>query len=388
MLNFNIAPVAIALTLICSSGHGADDDHSSTLTALVSETVRPLMEDHNIPGVSVALTVAGEQHIFNFGMANTETGKKVTSGTLFEIGSVSKTFTATLGCYAQAADKLSLHDKASKHLPTLAGSRFDDVSLLHLGTYTAGGLPLQFPDSVQTEKDMLAYFQNWKPDFTPGSYRKYSNPSIGLFGYLTAQSLEQPFDNLMESVLFPKLGLKNTFIRVPSAKMPDYAWGYSKDDKPVRVSPGVFSSEAYGVKTTAADLLRFVELNIDSSTLEPNLREAITGTLTGYFKIGNMVQGLGWEMYSYPSTLDILLKGNSQQMIFEANDAVSLTSGHSVHSEVWINKTGSTNGFGAYVAFVPTRRIGIVLLANKNYPIPARVRAAHTILSNIDMEKN
>jgi beta-lactamase class C len=51
---------------------------------------------------------------------------------------------------------------------------------------------------------------------------------------------------------------------------------------------------------------------------------------------------------------------------------------------VLLNKTGSTNGFAAYVACVPARRLGVVFLANKNYPIDARVTAAYQILMRLD----
>ncbi len=78
--------------------------------------------------------------------------------------------------------------------------------------------------------------------------------------------------------------------------MDRYAWGMSKAGKPVRVTPGVLDSEAYGVKTTAADMIRFVEANMDGAVLDDTLRRAIAATHAGYYRVGDMTQGLGWEM--------------------------------------------------------------------------------------------
>ena len=83
-----------------------------------------------------------------------------------------------------------------------------------------------------------------------------------------------------------------------------------------------------------------------------------------------MVQGLGWEQYAYPVTLDRLLAGNSDAMIMKSNPARNLRRRGLLRGRRLFNKTGSTNGFGAYVAFVPEERIGIVMLANKNFPSP------------------
>ena len=161
----------------------------------------------SIPGLAVAVVQNGKVQYFNYGTASKEAQRPVSENTLFEIGSVSKTFTATLGGYAQATGKLKLSDKASQYWPALAGSAFDQISLLQLATYTPGGLPLQFPDAADSADAMLGYFQHWKPTYAPGAQRLYSNPSIGLFGYLAAQSLGQPFNVALEKTLLPKLGL-------------------------------------------------------------------------------------------------------------------------------------------------------------------------------------
>ncbi|MBB3454886.1 beta-lactamase class C [Rhizobium sp. BK313] len=364
--------------------YAAESGGQNRLEQAVNDAIRPTMQENNVPGLAVAVTVEGKRYFFNYGVASKESGQKVTEDTILEIGSISKTFTATLASYAQLRGTLSLSDNASKHLPALAGSSFDKISLLDLATYTAGGLPLQFPDDVTDQKTTIGYYRDWRPIYPAGTHRLYSNPSIGLFGYLAARSMGKPFDDLMEQTLFPALRLAHTYIKVPQDQMGDYAYGYSKNGKPVRVTPGALDSEAYGVKTTAADMIQFVEANIDGSKLDKTLRRAITATHTGYYKVGDMTQGLGWEMYAYPTDLDRLLAGNSPEMALKPNKATKLVPPVEPQDDVLINKTGSTNGFGAYVAFVPAKRIGIVILANRNYPISARVKAGYQILMALD----
>ncbi|MBD2731517.1 beta-lactamase [Nostoc sp. FACHB-892] len=376
--------IAATSFFLGACAQGADSKDQNQFEQIVSEAIRPIMEENNVPGMAVAVTVQGKQYFFNYGVASKESGQKVTQDTIFEIGSVSKTFTATLASYAQVSGTLSLLDNASKYLPALADSSFNKISLLNLGTYTAGGLPLQFPDDVNNQQEMIAYYKGWRPSYAAGTHRLYSNPSIGLLGYLTARSMGKPFDELMEKKLFPKLGLTRTYLKVPQNQMSKYAYGYSKDNKPIRVSPGVLDSQAYGVKTTASDMIQFVEANMNGTDLDETLQRAIAGTHTGYFKVGDMMQGLGWEMYTYPINLDRLLAGNSSQVSLKVNVVTRLALPVSPQQNVLINKTGSTNGFGAYVAFVPVKGIGIVMMANKNYPIPARVKAAYQILMALE----
>jgi beta-lactamase class C len=377
--------IAVVAYLLCGDNiYAGNVSDTQRIERAVDDVIHPLMVDNNIAGMAIAITVKGQQYLFNYGVADKRSAQKVSNATLFEIGSISKTFTTTLGAYAQVQGKLSLRDKVSQYQPELKGSSFDSISLLDLATYSAGGLPLQFPDEVSDPQSMLAYYKNWRPTYAPGTYRLYSNPSIGLFGHLVANSMGKPFDELVEQQVFPAFGLKHAYIHVPDAQMKNYSYGYNKDDKPIRVTPGVFDAQAYGVKLTAADLLAFVEANMRQTSVADAWQRAIAITHTGYYQIGKMTQGLGWEMYDYPIDLEQLLAGNSRQVIMQANQITRLSSPTSPRAEVLINKTGSTNGFGAYVVFVPAKHLGIVMLANKNYPIPARVTAAYKILTALN----
>jgi beta-lactamase class C len=376
--------VALCVGVLLLADGFASDNEKESIETIVAQVVRPLMENESIPGMAVGIVFDGQSYVFNYGTASRATGKPVNDNTLFEVGSVSKTFTATLASYAQIDGKLSLTDPVSKYLPALRGSPFGEVSLLNLGTHTPGGLPLQVPNEVTNDDQLMRYFQNWKPSFAPGTYRTYANPSIGLLGRIAAKSLNEGFDALMEGKLYPMLSLKNTYLNVPASRLDDYAQGYTTKDVPIRMASGVLAAEAYGVRTTAGDLLRFVEANMGMLALDEKWQRAITNTHTGYYQVGGMTQDLIWEQYPYPVELKTLLAGNSDDLILKPNPTVRLDPPSPPQGAVLINKTGSTNGFSTYVAFIPARKLGVVLLANKRYPIEARVICAHQILIRLD----
>lgn len=378
---FRLAPftVATALALATLGAHAADP-----LQAQVDAIIRPLMQEQGIAGMAVALYANGQTHYFSYGVANKADGQPVTAETLFEIGSLSKTYTATLAALASAQGKLDLDAPAQRYQPALAGTPLGKASVLELGAYSADCLPLQLPDGVQTAEQTLAFFRKWQTRAEHGTQRCYSNASLGLFGDLAARAQQRPFAELMTQDVLPQMGLKHTYLQVPASAQGLYAQGYDAQDRPVRVNPGPYADEAYGIKTNARDLLRYVRLHMQPAELPPALRKAAAITQAGYFQVGAMTQGLGWERYPYPATLDTLVDGNSPRLIREPQPTQRLNPALPALPTAWYNKTGSTGGFGAYAVFIPSEGRAIVLLANRNYPNEERVRAAYRILSRID----
>ncbi|MFW5387368.1 class C beta-lactamase [Yersinia sp. 2544 StPb PI] len=352
------------------------------VAAVVNKTITPILEKQNIPGMAVAVFYDGKPQFFNYGVADIKTGRQVNENTLFELGSVSKTFTGVAGEYAVQTGIMDLNDPVTKYAPELTGSQWKNVKMLHLATYTAGGLPLQLPDSVTDQKSLWQYYQQWQPQWAPGEMRNYSNASIGLFGALAIKRSQLTFENYMAKYVFQPLKLNHTFITVPESMLPNYAWGY-QDGQPVRVTLGMLGEEAYGVKSTTKDMVRFMQANMDLGSLpaeNDKLKKAIIASQSRYFQAQEMFQGLGWEMYNWPinpqrvvadSGNDIALKPRKVKVLEPVQPAIQAS---------WVHKTGATNGFGAYIVFIPEENIGIVMLANKNYPNPVRVQAAYDIL--------
>ncbi|MCU4158757.1 serine hydrolase [Acidiphilium sp. AL] len=191
---------------------------------------------------------------------------------------------------------------------------------------------------------------------------------------------------MVETRLFPALGLTGSYIDVPPGRMEDYAQGHTQAGAPIRMRPGVLAVEAYGVRARAADLIRLVDANMRPGNLDGIWRRPIAATHRGYFRSGPLIQDLIWEQYPWPVTLSRVLAGNSDRMIYQATAASRLAPPLRPETAALINKTGTTNGFSAYLAFVPATRVGIVMLANRNYPTPPKVDAAYRILTRLGAE--
>ncbi|MFZ3001837.1 MAG: class C beta-lactamase [Undibacterium umbellatum] len=374
--------IFFSCTMFSLSAMSAEID---SIKRTVDAAVLPVKDTYAIPGMAVGIYVNGQQYVFNYGLASRADNAPVNDATLFEIGSISKTFTATMATLAQQRGKLALNDKVSDHLVSLKGSSFGDTTLLSLATHTTGGLPLQVPEAVKNDEQLMTYLKSWKPANVQGTHRTYSNISIGLLGVIAAQSLQQPAVNIMQEQIFPAFGMKSSYLLVPDNKRADYAQGYKKDDTPVRMRDDVLSVEAYGVRTTASDLVQFIKANIGEMKLAPEFAQALKNTHTGYFKAGGMTQSLIWELYPYPAEMAALFEGSSERMVFEATPVDKITPPMAAGANVFIHKTGATSGFGAYIAFVPHKKMGIVILANKNFPGKARIETAQKILAQLGM---
>jgi len=106
----------------------------------VDDIIQEHARKYKIPGISVGLINEARTSVLNYGEIKKDSGIEPTSDTLYEIGSMTKTFTAILLAQLQNEGLLSIHDPVVKFLPEYLNSEFDkrNITLFHLATHTSG----------------------------------------------------------------------------------------------------------------------------------------------------------------------------------------------------------------------------------------------------------
>lgn len=128
-------------------------------------------------------------------------------------------------------------------------------------------------------------------------------------------------------------------------------------------------------------MLTFLDAQLDQREVPADIRTAIARTHEGQFRTAYFMQDMIWEQYEWPVDEKKLISGNAPDFILKPSANTGSCPPSAPQKQVLLNKPGSTNGFGAYVALLPDKDLGVVVLANHNYPNEARVEATYALIN-------
>lgn len=309
-------------------------------------------------GLSIGLHTNGGDRFYNFGSVIKNKKVPPTKNTLFEVGSIAKTFTAYLLARAVIEKKLNLQDDIRKYLegdyPNLEHSG-QPVRILHLANETAGipdWLPPTpdrirnaSPDSVSflreaiygkfTRADFYAALHEAEIDTIPGTKRRHSNAGADLLSYILEEVYHLPYERLVRKFILKPLKMGDTYFAAASSP------GYGQLAKGYNENGVVMPYVKKGVLSTTSDLLKYLKLHLYAGNQIAKLALTKTanvdlGTNTKVVNRENNVYSVALNWFSY--THD------------------------SGFSQIWYD--GGTHGFCAYIVFYPELKTSIVLLAN------------------------
>jgi beta-lactamase class C len=350
-----ILSALIASVLV--AGHGfalaAGDD---AVARIVAQQVQKLSE--GVPAGIAAVVRIGDRTLFyNFGYANMATKRPVTTDTLFNLGSLAKVFDATLLAQASLQGELSLDDPVAKYVTELQqGGDIRKITLRQLASHTSGMVLPQdhepWPDETYTLPQFLAYLKGWKsdPKHLPGKQMIYAHSGYVLLHLVLERRFGMPFDQFLNARMLKPLGLTSTTMPVadpdtehyPRGRIPpEFArravQGYDEDGRPVG-EPGNLQGYYHWLGTgqmysSARDMAVFLAANLNELPDHRSLQDAMQLTHRPIFPI---------------------TKGTDQAMGWEFRPA-----------EPMVDKYGGLNNASAFIAMLPTQKIGVVLLGNR-----------------------
>ncbi len=320
---------------------------SSRLDAAVSK----VLADTHAPGAAIAVQREGAApYIKGYGYANVLHTAAVTPSTRFEIGSVTKQFTAAAILQLLEAKKISLDDRVEKFIKVYP--KAGPLTLRQL-LWQVSGLPnyTDVPHFVTTASHKPASFaaivalvRNKPLHFKPGSRWEYSNTNYILLGRVIEVASGLPFDAYIKSHIFEVADMTQSGTIADEQHIPDMANGYYADKKGLHASPKFRSGWAWSagnIISTAGDMLKWDEALFAGKIV--SLQDVITMTSPGMLSNGKSTSyGFGW----------IIDKQSGRKRI-------------------WHN--GGTFGFGASNSVFPADHLRMVVLINDVSVAPSSI---------------
>jgi len=322
------------------------DDRPRTLQDLVQSAMARL----SVPGVAVGIVQDGVDEVHVFGSTSIENPLGVDERTLFQVGSITKTFTAMLVMRLVEQGALDLQAPVRHYLPgfRLADERAaEQVIVQHLLTHVGGFVGDHFPrtgdgdDALERFVETLADVAQVAP---PGALWSYCNAGFSVAGRLVEVVTGQTFEAAMRTLVLEPLGMQHSYLFPQDVLTHRFVVGHASPfsaDEPVRVMrdwPLARATHAAGgLISCVPDLLRCVRFWLGlgpSDVLSERSRQFMLAPLV---EAGNFAEacGLAWML-------------------------------RTIHGVRIVGHGGSTVGQQAQLMLVPERQCGIVSLANSN----------------------
>lgn len=259
------------------------------------------MARRHVPGVSVLVIQDGKViKEKGYGYANLEHKVPVTEKTVFQSGSVGKTFTAALVMLLAEDGKLSLDDPISRHLANTPAA-WSGITIRHLLTHTSGlGDPYQVLDFRKdyTDEELIALEATIPVLFTPGERFSYSNMGYHLLGFICNKVGGKFYGDQLRERIFAPLGMDTRVISEADI-VPHRAAGYEWINGTLRnqswVAPKLNTTADGSLYLTARDLAKWDQALYGDKILNARIRTA-SWAPTKLNNGGESGYGYGWEV--------------------------------------------------------------------------------------------
>lgn len=323
-----------------------------TITAeAVDHIVKPIMDKARIPGLSIAIHT-GDNRIIerHYGFANLEHQVPVTNDSIFEIGSLTKSFTALGILLLQEEGKLRVEDKLSKYFPGFRGG--NEITLKHLLQHTSGIKEILTvgPFSDNQEKDwrpqeVVKMLESLPLDFEPGQRAQYSNAGCILLGLVIEKVSGLAYGDFLDERLVKPLGMRHTRLGSNNTVVPKRVAGYMLDPTTGNLLNAGYASlsapyASGGIVSNPADLIKLKKaFQPGGKFLQPASIEAMLAPAR--LNSGRVFETPGTGL-SYGYCLEILKVGD-----------------HRLPA-----KTGGISGFNAFFTYLPEKDYMVAVTAN------------------------